>query len=60
VFDEVRRNATLTAMLTYMASEDPRFTPRDQRIPGRNPRTGEQGAWPKCGKAMRDFSAYTR
>ena len=60
VFDEVQRNATLTAMLTYMASEDPRRLPRDQRVPGRDPRTGQQGAWPKCGQALRDAAAYTR
>lgn len=30
VFDDIRHNATLTAMLAYMASEDPEKTPRDR------------------------------
>lgn len=60
VFDEVRRNATLTAMLTYMAADDARPTPRDKRIPGRDFRTGQQGPWPKCTPAERDFTKYTR
>jgi hypothetical protein len=30
VFDDIRHNATLTAMLAYMASEDPEKMPRDR------------------------------
>ncbi len=61
VFDEVRRNAVLTAMLVYMAANDPRSTPRVQRIPGANPFTGRPSAgWPKCTPAQRDFSQYPR
>src|SRR5690606_31068559 len=32
VFDEVRNNAMLTAILTYMASEDPEKTSREKRL----------------------------
>ncbi|HZI29687.1 MAG TPA: M20/M25/M40 family metallo-hydrolase [Gemmatimonadaceae bacterium] len=31
VFDDLMNNATLTAMLVYLASEDPEMIPRDQR-----------------------------
>jgi carboxypeptidase Q len=42
VFDDLRNNATLAAMLAYLASEDPEKMGREQRVlPG-----GEQ--WPRC------------
>jgi hypothetical protein len=48
VFDDVRHNATLAAMLAYLASEDPRFITR----------TKSPGTWPEnwpanCGDAPR-------
>jgi len=46
VFDDVRNNVILTAILTYMASEDPETFPRDRAILPMNPRTGEQMEWP--------------
>lgn len=46
VFDDVRNNAILTAILTYMASEDPERTSRDRAVLPVNPRTGEQRTWP--------------
>lgn len=46
VFDDVRNNAILTAILTYMACEDPERTSREKAILGINPRTGEQREWP--------------
>lgn len=46
VFDDVRNNAILTAILTYMASEDPEKTPRERAVLPVNPRTGEQMEWP--------------
>jgi hypothetical protein len=48
VFEEIRNNATLTAMLVYLASEEPRVVPRErvaQLPPGRN---GQPGQWPRC------------
>lgn len=47
VFDDVRSNAILTAILTYMASEDPTSTPKTKIVMPLNPRTGEPRAWPK-------------
>lgn len=45
IFDEVKNNVILTALLAYMASEDPEFTNRDKRImPVVN---GQQLNWPE-------------
>jgi carboxypeptidase Q len=53
VFDEVRRNAVLIAMLAYLASEDPARIPHTMRaLPG-NPQTGQPGRWPECQPAQR-------
>ena len=53
VFDDVRNNAILTAILAYMASEDPAKTSREKSILPANPRTGEPGRWPAQNKATR-------
>ena len=47
VFDDVRNNAILTAILTYMASEDPERTSRERSVLPINPRTGEPRTWPE-------------
>lgn len=47
VFDDVRNNVILTAVLTYMASEDPEKASRIQAELPLNPRTGEQRTWPE-------------
>jgi carboxypeptidase Q len=56
VFDDLRNNATLTAMLAYEASEDPDRVSRTQRVmpPGAN---GQPGAWPGCGTPRRSSTA---
>lgn len=46
VFDDVRSNVILTAILAYMASEDPESTSREKSVLSINPRTGEQRQWP--------------
>jgi len=53
VFDDLKNNATLAAMLAYMASEDPERVPTDMRVLPTNPRTGEPGQWPECRPARR-------
>jgi carboxypeptidase Q len=48
VFDDLKHNATLAAMMAYLSSEDPEFIARD-RSPGTWP-----ADWPaNCGKAPR-------
>ncbi|MTI87212.1 MAG: M20/M25/M40 family metallo-hydrolase [Balneolaceae bacterium] len=54
VFDDVRNNVILTAILTYMASEDPESTSRVKAVLPVNPRTGEQRSWPTPRKANRE------
>lgn len=46
VFDDVRSNVILTAILTYMASEDPEKSSREQIKLPLNQRTGEPMTWP--------------
>lgn len=47
VFDDVRSNAILTAILAYMASEDPVKTSRDKVVLPINSQTGQPGTWPE-------------
>lgn len=60
VFDEVERNATLTAMLAYLASEDPERVPRDRRVLPVSGRTGQRLSWPTCRDGDRSWEASTR
>lgn len=53
VFDDLRRNVILTAILAYMASEDPATTSREKSILPINPKTGERNKWPEQKKANR-------
>lgn len=48
VFDDLRNNATLAAMLAYRASEDPERMDVSQRVLPVDERTGQQGVWPRC------------
>lgn len=52
VFDDVKMNATLTAMLVYLAAEDPDPMPRDRRLMPIN-QQGNPQAWPACPPAAR-------
>ncbi len=52
VFDDVRNNAILTAILAYMASEDPVKTSREKRVMPPGP-DGQPGVWPAQRKANR-------
>jgi hypothetical protein len=54
VFDDVRSNAILTAILAYMASEDPERTSREKAVLSVNPRTGKQREWPEPREANRE------
>jgi len=48
VIEEVTGNAVLTAMLVYLASEEPELVPRDRRTLPISPNTGEAMSWPTC------------
>jgi hypothetical protein len=54
ILDDLRNNATLAAMLVYLASEDPDRVPRDRRVlpPGPN---GQPAVWPSCPVARRKY-----
>lgn len=54
IFDDVRNNAILTAILTYMASEDDAKTSREKIILPMNSRTGQQRTWPEPRSPQRD------
>ncbi|WP_018478707.1 M20/M25/M40 family metallo-hydrolase [Pontibacter roseus] len=53
VFDDVRSNVILAAILAYKASEDPQTTSRERSVLPLNPRTGEQMTWPQARPATR-------
>ena len=53
VFDDVRNNVILTAVLAYMASEDPEKTSREKIKLPVSRRTGEQMSWPEPRDAER-------
>ncbi|MGA8853301.1 MAG: M20/M25/M40 family metallo-hydrolase, partial [Christiangramia sp.] len=53
VFDDVRNNVILTAVLAYMASEDPEKTSREKINLPMSSRTGEQMTWPEPRDAER-------
>ncbi|MBD1384749.1 M20/M25/M40 family metallo-hydrolase [Mucilaginibacter rigui] len=53
VFDDLRSNAILTAILIYMASEDPAKLPRDKSTNLPAGRNGQPGKWPEPVKANR-------
>jgi hypothetical protein len=59
VWDEVRKNATLVAMLAYLASEDDATMPRD-KVELKDPKTGAAVAWPECTAPLRNSSLYAR
>ena len=60
VFDDLKNNATLVAMLAYLASEDPERVPRDRRVMPANPQTGSPGTWPVCQSPPRSSAAWAR
>jgi hypothetical protein len=53
VFDDLKENATLAAMLAYGASEDPQRVPREKALLPIDPRTGQPRQWLRCGPARR-------
>jgi hypothetical protein len=57
VFDDLKNNATLTAMLVYLASEEPQRMPRDRAaLPAG--RGGQPQQWPECRDGARTSTEY--
>jgi hypothetical protein len=56
VLDNVRHNATLTAMLAYLAANDSTTISRDRRVMPVSPRTGQQQRWPTCEDGARRWT----
>jgi hypothetical protein len=52
-FDDVKTNATLVAMLAYLASEDTEQVSRARRTVLPLGRNGQAGTWPECTPPMR-------
>jgi len=59
VFDDLKNNVVLTAMLAYLASEDP-VTVSRTRATIYNPFTNRPGDWPLCTVPPRKSSEWTR
>ena len=55
VFDDLKNNATMAAMLAYAASEDREKVSREQTTLPPRP-NGEARPWPGCGRAQRSFA----
>ncbi|GMR12230.1 MAG: hypothetical protein BMS9Abin29_0419 [Gemmatimonadota bacterium] len=55
VIDDLRNNAILTAMLVYLASEEPDRLPRDRRTRVFDARSGRESTWPTCRDGARSF-----
>ena len=70
MFDDLKYNATLTAMLVYLASEDAETLARDRRVfdqgpdvrrpAGPGPGGNGPQTWPACTEPLRDYSQYRR
>ena len=56
-FAEVRRNATMIAILAYEASEDPQRLSRARRLPPTDPKTGKRLPPPFCEQPPRSWAA---
>jgi hypothetical protein len=57
---DLKNNATLVAMLAYLASEDPERMPRDVMDPLPPGRNGQPGQWQACNPARRSAEGATR
>jgi len=47
IFDDIKNNVILTALLAYMASEDPEKSSREKSVLPVSKRTGKQMIWPE-------------
>ena len=59
-WDDVRNNAVLTAMLVYLASEEPGRVPRERITVFPPSASGRPGSWPVCQEPARTSAQSTR
>jgi hypothetical protein len=59
-FDDVRNNATLTAMLAYLASEDEAMVSRERRTEFPSGGQGQAQGWPACRQSPRSWGETLR
>jgi hypothetical protein len=55
VLEDLENNATLIAMLSYLAAEEPIRIPRDRAVLPVDPASGQRSVWPECRDGMRSF-----
>jgi hypothetical protein len=60
IIDDLKHNATLTAMLVYLASEDPNTIPRTQLFALGSDESGTPRTYPTCARATRTSGASNR
>jgi carboxypeptidase Q len=60
VFDDLKNNAVLVAMLAYLAAEDAQRIPREPRVTQTDPKTGQPTAWPACTPPARSSAQSKR
>ncbi len=59
VFDDLKNNATLAALLAYAASEDPARVPREVTVLPPT-ESGRARSWPRCFPPQRSYTPRTR
>jgi len=60
IVDDLKHNATLTAMLIYLADKDPTLMARIKLDPLPAGLSGAPGIWPVCADGTRNTSGYRR
>jgi carboxypeptidase Q len=60
IVDDLKQNATLVAMLIYLASEDPNLMARIKVDPLPAGPNGTPGTWPACVDGIRNTAGYRR
>jgi carboxypeptidase Q len=60
VTDDLKQNATLVAMLVYVADQDANLMPRIKLDPLPAGPNGQPAAWPTCADGLRNSSLYRR
>lgn len=56
VFDDLRSNAALIAMLAYAAADDTRLLPREPRVTATDAASSQPRPWPTCARPARSWA----